>query len=98
MAPKPETVTAVNQWLSENGLTATSLTPAGDWLSFTIPVSQANELLDTQFSTFKHVDSGDESVRTLAYSIPSDLANHVNLVHPTITYVPSTSQVFVPDM
>ena len=84
-------MTAVNQWLSENGLTAQKLTVAGDWLSFSIPVDKANELLDTQFSTFKHLDSGDESVRTLAYSVPANLANYINLIHPTITYVSSES-------
>ncbi|KAI0795785.1 family S53 protease [Abortiporus biennis] len=86
VAPKPETVTAVNQWLSENGLTAKTISPAGDWLSFDVPVSQASELLDADFSVFKHLDTGDESIRTLAYSIPSDLADHIELVHPTITF------------
>ena len=84
-------MTAVNQWLSENGLTAKKLTVAGDWLSFSIPVDKANELLDTQFSTFKHLDSGDESVRTLSYSVPANLVNYINLIHPTITYVSSKS-------
>ena len=88
-------MTAVNQWLSENGLTAKKLTQAGDWLSFNIPVDKANNLLDTQFFKFKHLDSGHESIRTLAYSIPANLVNHINLIHPTITYVSSKSWVSV---
>ena len=87
MTPRPETITAVNQWLSENGLTATKLTTAGNWLSVDVSVGKANELLDTEFSTFKHTDTGDETIRTLAYSIPADLAGHINVVHPTIRYV-----------
>ena len=87
VAPKQETVDAVNQWLSENDLTATKISPAGNWLSLQIPVSKASELLDAEFSTFKHVETGQESIRTLSYSIPADLVGHVNLVHPTITYV-----------
>lgn len=87
VAPSADTLSAVNAWLSENGLTATPLTTAGDWLGFDVSVEKANELLDAQFSTFKHEETGDETVRTLAYSIPADLKDHIELVHPTITYV-----------
>ncbi|THH29754.1 hypothetical protein EUX98_g4430 [Antrodiella citrinella] len=86
VAPKPETVTAVNQWLSENGLNATKISPTGDWISFEVPVSKASELLNADFETFTHVATGDESIRTLAYSIPADLVGHVELVHPTISF------------
>ena len=48
--PSTETVNAVTQWLSENGITTTTaITPAGDWLEFNVPVSKANELLSTEF-------------------------------------------------
>ena len=85
VAPKPETVQAVQAWLKENDITAQTSSPAGDWLSFSIPVSKANELLDTQFTVFTHDETNTQSVRTLAYSIPADLAGHVLLVHPTTT-------------
>ncbi|CAL1707451.1 unnamed protein product [Somion occarium] len=93
VAPKPETVDAVNAWLAENGLTATKLTSAGDWLSFEVPVSKASELLDADFSVFKHEETGSETVRTLAYSIPADLKDHVELIHPTISFPNPFSQV-----
>ncbi|THH32184.1 hypothetical protein EUX98_g1978 [Antrodiella citrinella] len=85
VAPKQETVTAVNQWLSENGLDSTKVSPTGDWISVEVPVSKASELLDASFATFTHVETGDASIRTLAYSIPTDLVGHVELVHPTIS-------------
>lgn len=88
VAPKPETVAAVNTWLSENGIEASTVSPAGDWLQFAIPVSKANELLETRFSMFNHTPSGRTVIRTLAYSIPADLKGHVDLVHPTTRYVP----------
>ena len=77
----------MNAWLSEHGISAQTISPAGDWLAFSIPVSKANELLDTQFAVFEHEETGTQSVRTLAYSVPADLAQHIELVHPTITYV-----------
>ena len=78
----------MNAWLSENGLEAVPISPAGDWLSISVPVSKANDLLDTEFAVFTHTESGHESIRTLAYSIPTDLVGHLDLVHPTVTYVP----------
>ncbi|KAI0661205.1 family S53 protease [Cubamyces menziesii] len=86
VAPSPDSVAAVNAWFAENGIEAKSISPAGDWLSFSIPVSQANELLGADFSVFTHQETGQTSVRTLSYSIPSDLQGHVDLVHPTITF------------
>ncbi|KAI0344586.1 family S53 protease [Trametopsis cervina] len=84
--PTQNTLDVVNAWLSENKITAAPLTSAGDWLGFSVTVQQANQMFDTEFSTFRHVASGDLSVRTMAYSIPSDLVGHVELVHPTITF------------
>ncbi|KAI0054575.1 hypothetical protein BV25DRAFT_1816888 [Artomyces pyxidatus] len=86
VAPKPETIAAVNAWLSENGLAAKTLSPTGDWLGFQTTVAQANELFDADFSTFTHDVTGETTVRTLAYSIPASLQGHLDLVHPTITF------------
>lgn len=87
MRPKPETVAAVTAWLAENDITASTISPAGDWLAFSIPVSKANALFDAQFTTFSHLATGESAIRTMAYSIPADLRNDIDLVHPTITCV-----------
>lgn len=85
VAPSQQSVDAVNAWLKEVAVAATTISPAGDWLSVSIPVSQANELLDADFSVYKHTDTGKEAIRTLSYSIPSELVGHLDFVHPTIT-------------
>ncbi|KAI0823314.1 family S53 protease [Trametes gibbosa] len=86
VAPSPDSVAAVNAWFAENGIEAKTISPAGDWLSFSVPVSKANQLLDADFSIFTHQETGQTSIRTLAYSIPADLKAHIDLVHPTITF------------
>ncbi|KAI0745384.1 family S53 protease [Earliella scabrosa] len=86
VAPKPETVEAVQAWLKENDIVATKASPAGDWLSFSIPVSKANELLDADFTEFSHPDSEEKFIRTLTYSIPADLKGHLDFVHPTTVF------------
>lgn len=85
MKPSPQSTAMVTEWLSSNGITATTISPAGDWLSFSVPASKANSLLDADFSVFTHAETGTMLVRTLAYSIPAALQGHLDLVHPTIT-------------
>ncbi|OJT02652.1 Tripeptidyl-peptidase sed3 [Trametes pubescens] len=86
VAPKPETVAAVNAWLKENDIVATPASPAGDMLSFSIPVSKASELLDADFAVFNHTATGKTMIRTLAYSIPAELKGHLDFVHPTTVF------------
>ncbi|KAH9913288.1 family S53 protease [Fomitopsis serialis] len=86
MAPTNKSTSAVNAWLNENGLQATVLSAAGDWLSVQLPVSTANDLLEADFSVFTHAVTGKQAVRTLTYSIPTDLADHLALVHPTVSF------------
>ncbi|KAI0354061.1 family S53 protease [Trametes cingulata] len=86
VAPKPESVTAVSDWLEENNIKATKVSPAGDWLTISIPVSKASSLLNAEFSVFNHTPTGSMFVRTLSYSIPADLQGHLDFVHPTTTF------------
>ncbi|KAI0633617.1 subtilisin-like protein [Trametes polyzona] len=83
VAPKAKSVAAVNAWLADNGIQASVISPAGDWLSFSVPVSKASTLFDADFAVYTHEATGETSIRTLAYSVPSDLKEHIALVHPT---------------
>ncbi|GBE84570.1 hypothetical protein SCP_0605490 [Sparassis crispa] len=40
VSPAAESLAAVNNWLQANNIDAAVLTPAGDWISFSVPVSQ----------------------------------------------------------
>lgn len=86
VAPSAQSVSAVNAWLQDHGLTATSVSPAGDWLQLDTDVGNANSLLAADFSTFSHSASGIETVRTLSYSIPAALKDHIDLIHPTTAF------------
>ncbi|KAH9915907.1 family S53 protease [Fomitopsis serialis] len=97
--PTQDSVEAVNAWLGDNNLTATPVSPSGDWVEVNIPVSKANELLDTDFSVFRHEVTGTQTIRALQYSIPVDLAEHVDLIHPITSFpvqiVNNTAPAFV---
>ncbi|KAJ7788662.1 family S53 protease-like protein [Mycena olivaceomarginata] len=84
--PTDETLSVVSEWLTENGISSTPVTPAGDMLEIVIPVAKANDLLSTDFSVFTHVETGKTSIRTLAYSIPAVLQDHIDFFHPTTTF------------
>ncbi|KAF8516725.1 family S53 protease-like protein [Hysterangium stoloniferum] len=86
VAPMSETTEAVQEFLAANKIKATTISPAGDWLSFSIPVSQANDLFDAAFTVFTHEETGTQAIRTLAYSIPSSLKGKIDLIHPTIAF------------
>ncbi|KAJ7491892.1 subtilisin-like protein [Mycena latifolia] len=85
LAPTDEALAAVQNWLSSNNVTAV-LSTAGDWLTATVPISKANQLLAANYQTFQHVSSGKSYARTLAYSVPAAVAAHIDHVHPSTTF------------
>jgi tripeptidyl-peptidase-1 len=87
VAPSSETVQLVTEWLETHGVSAQTITAAGDWLSFSVPVSKAQDMFDANFDLYQHGDSGRKVVRTMAYSIPTHLKGHVELMYPGISYV-----------
>ena len=87
MKPSQASVDAVNAYLKANGLSSTTLSPAGDWIGFSVPVSKANEMFNAEFAVFNHKQTGAQTIRTLSYSIPSSLQEHLDFVHPTTKYV-----------
>ncbi|PCH39552.1 family S53 protease-like protein [Wolfiporia cocos MD-104 SS10] len=93
VAPTTETLDAVHEWLSDNGVTADTTSSAGDWLMVSMPVDKANVMFDANFSVFSHESSGQQSIRTLSYSIPTDLKAHLDFVHPTVTFTPPSAKL-----
>jgi tripeptidyl-peptidase I len=93
VAPTSDTTTAVNQWLSSNGLTASPISPAGDMLGVSIPVSMANELFAADFSVFTHQATGEQTIRTLSFSIPASIKSRIEFIHPTTACASSQSTI-----
>ncbi|KAJ4495538.1 subtilisin-like protein [Lentinula lateritia] len=83
----PHSLAAVIEWLAEYGITDVQLeSTVHDYLTFSAPVHTANNLFDTDFHSFVHIPSGKRAIRTLQYSIPRDLASHINVIHPTTSF------------
>ncbi|TFY66956.1 hypothetical protein EVG20_g4128 [Dentipellis fragilis] len=86
IAPSPDSVSALDSWLSSLNLTSQAYSPAGDVRSVSLTVKQANQLLDAEYATFVDQKSGVKAVRTLSYSIPVDLKEHIDVVYPTTSF------------
>ncbi|KAJ7455770.1 family S53 protease [Mycena latifolia] len=86
VAPSDEAVAAVQAWLASHDLVANTSSSAGDWLSVSVPVSKANDMLSAKYETFKHVASGKTYARTLSFSLPVEVADFISHIHPTTTF------------
>jgi tripeptidyl-peptidase-1 len=86
IAPSSTTVESLEAWLAYHDIdpvSSLSRTDAGDWVTVTIPIGRVEEMLDAKYGVYKHVDTGETIVRTVGYSLPSVLHEHVSVVAPT---------------
>lgn len=86
MQPSAATVSAFNAFAKANDIKTTQVSPNGEWLSISTTVGQANKLFGASFDNFAHPDLAEPIVRTLSVSLPSELAGHVDVVHPTTSF------------
>ncbi|KAI0760219.1 peptidase S8/S53 domain-containing protein [Fomes fomentarius] len=92
VAPKSESLQAVNDWLSKNGIQPASTSPAGDLITIQIPPQKANALLNANFTGYVHEQSNSTMVRTLAYSLPAGVSDHIAFVYPTTQFIPPATR------
>ena len=85
MAPHPDSVEAVNSWLEFHGIDPMNFvyrSGSGDWVTFRIPVDLAEKMLSAKYNIYHHTTSGEEVVRTLSYSLPKELHDHIDVISP----------------
>ncbi|KAL1304330.1 hypothetical protein AAFC00_000731 [Neodothiora populina] len=85
--PADQTLELVREWLADNGINDDhlSFSPAKDWITIPLPVERVESLLDTKYSLYRH-DDGSETVRTLNWSLPSHLHEHIDTIQPTNSF------------
>jgi tripeptidyl-peptidase-1 len=88
VAPSPQSLAALQRFFTSHDVDATALSPNSDWLSVTVPVSVAEQLLSTKYETFKHQDADYLVHRAASYSLPAEVAPHVDFVSPTVHFPP----------
>jgi len=87
VAPKDEAVNAVMNWLSDHGINITDsleFSPSYDMALVRIECSVVESLLGTTYNYYKHDATGHTTVRTPRYTVPSNVAAHIDFIGPTI--------------
>ena len=92
LKPASEANDAVLAWLKDAGVT--DAYSDGFYVNFSTSVDTANSLLDTEFKYYK--SDGLVKLRTLGYSLPDDLVDHVDLVTPTTYFGKTSPQIPAP--
>lgn len=88
IAPTQESLNAINTHLKALGITPVSMTPNEDFLKVDVTVQQAEELLQAEYYEMKHVSHKASVHRVMKYSLPHDVAPHVDFVFPTVHLPP----------
>lgn len=89
VGPHEDTVNAVHEWLEGHGInsaTDVSRNSAGDWISVRLPLERVEKMLEAEYKLYRHSETGEGIVRTLSYSLPRDLHDHIDLVQPTTMF------------
>ncbi|KAH9164787.1 subtilisin-like protein [Lactarius sanguifluus] len=85
VAPHADTLELINSWLEHLGIPPSSVSRTlGSWLTLTgVPVSQANDILGASYQLYNHVETNHTVLRTISYSVPEALHEHIHTIVPT---------------
>ncbi|TRX95570.1 hypothetical protein FHL15_003528 [Xylaria flabelliformis] len=95
--PTKETSDLVHEWLGDNGIVPSSYSAAKDWITVTLPISDIERLLNTEYHIFQHKD-GSKVARAPSWSLPNHLHDHIDTIQPTNSFFRArshASQAFV---
>ncbi|KAJ4374520.1 Tripeptidyl-peptidase sed2 [Didymella sp. IMI 355093] len=85
--PRAESSKAVLSWLEESGISSEDIKDDGEWITFHAPVKRAESMLGTTFKTYQNQVRRDvKRVRSLSYSVPKAIRDHIDLIEPTVRF------------
>ncbi|TBU25604.1 subtilisin-like protein [Dichomitus squalens] len=87
-SPDPESVKAITDWLGRYGITPEQRSHSGDTLSIVVSSARADALLAANFTAYTHSMTNTTIIRTLSYSLPAYLHDHIAFVYPTTQFDP----------
>lgn len=87
-APSSDAVSDTIVWLLEAGVPRSSiaLSAGKNWIKVDTTVGVAESLLDTTYGVYESSEEDFELVACEAYSVPTDVRRHIDLVTPTIQF------------
>jgi tripeptidyl-peptidase-1 len=88
--PSQQANEAVVNWLKSEGVS--KVNSDGTVVTFKTTVETANRILNADFRGYQK--DGIAKVRTVEYSVPQDVADHIDIIHPTTFF--GKTQPFAP--
>ncbi|KAN0090293.1 Peptidase S8/S53 domain containing protein [Hyaloscypha variabilis] len=87
-APSQDSYSSVLEWLAEHGISAERIKQSQSlsWLHLDVTVSEAEDLLNTQYFEYKHATTGQAHFACEEYSLPEDIKKHIDFVTPTVHF------------
>lgn len=87
LLPERHVSQSVLSWLDDAGIADNAVEDDGDWINFAVPLSRAEEMLNTRFYYFhSNDDESNKVIRTLQYSAPDAVSDHVYMIQPTTRF------------
>ncbi|KAI9699722.1 MAG: vesicle formation at the endoplasmic reticulum [Candelina mexicana] len=86
LRPSAETTDAILFWMATGGVPDPDIENDGDWINFHANVSQVEKLLNTRFFYYRNSATGTDRLRTLKYSVPRQLHQHIVMIQPTTRF------------
>lgn len=81
-APHPASVAAVTAWLTSLGAPGVQVAAGGGWASADLPVSVLERALGAEYWQFATADGAHVVHRCSSYTLPPEVAAHVDFVGP----------------
>lgn len=85
-APTTSTIEAVLSWLSDSGIHESRVSQSTNkaWLQFDASVEEMEQLLQTKYHFYEHIDGGRKHIGCEEYKIPADVSQHIDYVTPGV--------------
>lgn len=98
LRPSNDTVDRIVSWMESERVPSEAIERHAYWITFTVPVSQAEDMLKTRFHNFRNDVSQETVIRTVQYSVPQDIRDSVQMIQPTIKFGQFSAQQNQPDL
>jgi len=92
LSPKDSSVKQVKEWLNTfSFMNGKDIEIEGQWIKLDLEVAQVEEMLQTKYKMFDDIRTEDKAtkrtvMRTLEYSLPSNLHSHIDMIQPTTMF------------
>lgn len=86
LRPSPAISNKILAWLRSENVQKNNIHPDGNWILFTVPINQAEHMLRSEFFYYHNKAQKEPVIRTLGYSVPSDILPYIQLIQPTTRF------------